>query len=217
MACALPINRLCLSSSTDIFLLLRPVCSGRPERRPSCCRAPIPPPYRRPWKRRHCAGDIRLTWTGRSFPVWAVFKRRGPPRISSPHSRKPGQIAGAPARIEIRAFALALSKRNMRILRSMVQSLEGDPRHPGPSRPDGRTHPARPPQDLFARIGRGGLRAPYCRIADLVSAGIAKRQTAVSYLKALVDHDLLTEVRAGRENLYINPPLIELLSERRSG
>ena len=58
---------------------------------------------------------------------------------------------------------------------------------------------------------------PYCRIADLVSAGIAKRQAAASYLKALVDHGLLTEVRAGRENLYINSPLIELLSERRSG
>ncbi len=54
---------------------------------------------------------------------------------------------------------------------------------------------------------------PYCRIGDLVSTGIAKRQAASVYLKALVNHGLLEEVKAGRENLYINPPLLALLSE----
>lgn len=53
---------------------------------------------------------------------------------------------------------------------------------------------------------------PYCRIGDLVSAGIAKRQAASAYLKALVEDGLLREVKAGRENLYINPALIDLLT-----
>ncbi|AHK47336.1 filamentation induced by cAMP protein Fic-like hypothetical protein (plasmid) [Ensifer adhaerens OV14] len=53
---------------------------------------------------------------------------------------------------------------------------------------------------------------PYCRISDVVSAGIAKRQAAALYLKALVDAGILTEVKSGRENLYINPALLELLT-----
>lgn len=55
---------------------------------------------------------------------------------------------------------------------------------------------------------------PYCRIGDLVTAGIAKRQSASVYLKSLTEHGLLQEMKAGRENLYINPPLLALLSER---
>ena len=55
---------------------------------------------------------------------------------------------------------------------------------------------------------------PYCRIGDLVEAGVAKRQTAAVYLKALVAEGLLEEVKVGRENLYINPALLGLLSER---
>ena len=55
---------------------------------------------------------------------------------------------------------------------------------------------------------------PYCRIGDVVKADIAKRQTAAVYLKALAAERLLEEIRAGRENLYINPPLLALLSER---
>lgn len=55
---------------------------------------------------------------------------------------------------------------------------------------------------------------PYCRIADLVAAGIAKRQSASVYLKALVGLGLLTEVEAGREKIYTNPALLRLLSDR---
>ncbi|MGV0820465.1 protein adenylyltransferase Fic [Martelella sp. AMO21009] len=55
---------------------------------------------------------------------------------------------------------------------------------------------------------------PYCRISDLVQAGIAKRQAASVYLKALVEAGLLQEMKAGRENLYINPALLTLLSDR---
>ena len=55
---------------------------------------------------------------------------------------------------------------------------------------------------------------PYCRIGDVVNADIAKRQTAAVYLKALAAEGLLQEIKAGRENLYINPPLLALLAER---
>ena len=55
---------------------------------------------------------------------------------------------------------------------------------------------------------------PCCRISDVVEAGIAKRQTAAVYLKALASRGILEQVRAGRENLYINPPLLALLAER---
>lgn len=55
---------------------------------------------------------------------------------------------------------------------------------------------------------------PYCRISDLVTAGIAKRQAASVYLKAVTEHGLLQEMKAGRENLYINPALLALLSDR---
>ena len=55
---------------------------------------------------------------------------------------------------------------------------------------------------------------PYCRISDVVEVDIAKRQTAAVYLKALAAEGVLEEIKAGRENLYINPPLLTLLSER---
>ena len=55
---------------------------------------------------------------------------------------------------------------------------------------------------------------PYCRIRDVVEADIVKRQTAAVYLKALAAENVLKEVKMGRENLYINPPLLALLSER---
>jgi len=57
---------------------------------------------------------------------------------------------------------------------------------------------------------------PYCRIGDLVTAKIAKRQSASVYLKALVKLGVLAEIRAGRENLYTNPALLRLLSEQNS-
>ncbi len=54
---------------------------------------------------------------------------------------------------------------------------------------------------------------PYCRISDVVAASIAKRQTAAVYLKALAAEGVLEQIKAGRENLYINPPLLALLAE----
>ena len=52
---------------------------------------------------------------------------------------------------------------------------------------------------------------PYCRIANLEAAGIAKRQTASKYLKTLADRGVLEERAAGREKLFIHPKLMQLL------
>lgn len=53
---------------------------------------------------------------------------------------------------------------------------------------------------------------PYCRIANLVQAGIAQRQTAARYLDALVEIDVLREVAAGKERLFVNSRLLRLLT-----
>ena len=55
------------------------------------------------------------------------------------------------------------------------------------------------------------FRLPYCRIADVVQAQIAKRQTAAVYLQTLVDAGLLQMQANGREKLYLNHRLIGLL------
>ncbi len=52
---------------------------------------------------------------------------------------------------------------------------------------------------------------PYCRIADLVEAGIAKRQAASTYLKQLVDGGMLSEEKVGREKLFIHHAFLDLL------
>lgn len=54
---------------------------------------------------------------------------------------------------------------------------------------------------------------PYCRISNLVDKGIAKRQTASTYLQKLCDIGVLTEHTEGREKLFINRRLLELMSE----
>lgn len=52
---------------------------------------------------------------------------------------------------------------------------------------------------------------PYCRISNLVNRDIAKRQTASSYLKTLVDIGILTDKKVGKEKLFINQNLMNLL------
>ncbi|MBS3762097.1 MAG: Fic family protein [Planctomycetes bacterium] len=54
---------------------------------------------------------------------------------------------------------------------------------------------------------------PYCKIAFVVDAGIAKRQTAAEYLKELEKIGVLESYKVGRERIFVNPPLLELLSE----
>jgi Fic family protein len=53
---------------------------------------------------------------------------------------------------------------------------------------------------------------PYCRIQNVVDAGIAQRQTASVYLKELCDIGVLREIKAGREKLFIHPKFIKLLT-----
>jgi Fic family protein len=56
------------------------------------------------------------------------------------------------------------------------------------------------------------FKQPYCRIANVVDAGLAKRQTASVYLKQLVEIGVLRELNAGRESLFVHPKYIELLT-----
>ncbi len=56
------------------------------------------------------------------------------------------------------------------------------------------------------------FRQPYCRIHNLVDNGIAKRQTASVYLKSLCELGILREIKSGRENIFVHPKYIELLS-----
>jgi len=53
---------------------------------------------------------------------------------------------------------------------------------------------------------------PYCRIANLVEAGIAGRQAASRYLKALVSIGVLREQTFGKEKLFVHPKLMRLLT-----
>ena len=54
---------------------------------------------------------------------------------------------------------------------------------------------------------------PYCRINNLVERDIAKRQTASSYLQQLCEINVLEEIRAGREKLFVHPKLVRLMTE----
>lgn len=53
---------------------------------------------------------------------------------------------------------------------------------------------------------------PYCKTKFLVDRGIAKRQTAADYLKELEQAGILRSKKVGRENLYLNIRLYDLLS-----
>lgn len=57
------------------------------------------------------------------------------------------------------------------------------------------------------------FRLPYCRIRNLVDAGVAKQQTAGRYLRALAGAGILREVPFGREKLYLNHRLLQVLCE----
>jgi len=53
---------------------------------------------------------------------------------------------------------------------------------------------------------------PYCRIANLVEAGVAKRQAASKYLKLLTEIKVLEEKKFGREKIFVHPKLMEVLT-----
>jgi len=52
---------------------------------------------------------------------------------------------------------------------------------------------------------------PYCKTSFVEQAGIAKRQTAAAYLKALEKMGLLEVIKMGKENFYINKKLVQIL------
>ena len=56
------------------------------------------------------------------------------------------------------------------------------------------------------------FRQPYSKTQFLVDAGIAERKTAAGYLKQLESSGLLQSQRVGREVLYLNTRLYELLA-----
>ena len=58
---------------------------------------------------------------------------------------------------------------------------------------------------------------PYCRIRDVVDAGIAQRQTASVYLKTLTELGVLDTYKAGREKIFINKRLMHLLTQEDPG
>ncbi len=58
---------------------------------------------------------------------------------------------------------------------------------------------------------------PYCRIADVVDAGIAKRQTASKYLSRLVELGILHERLEWKERLFLNRPLLSVLTASDAG
>jgi Fic family protein len=53
---------------------------------------------------------------------------------------------------------------------------------------------------------------PYCRIANVVEAGIAGRQAASRYLKSLVSLGVLREQPIGREKLFVHSNLLQILT-----
>ncbi len=57
---------------------------------------------------------------------------------------------------------------------------------------------------------------PYCRISHLVERGIAGRQAASRYLKALAGIGVLEEQAAGRDKLFVHPRLLGLLTTGRN-
>ncbi len=58
---------------------------------------------------------------------------------------------------------------------------------------------------------------PYCRIKDLVDAGVAKRQTAAVYLQTLAGLGVVEELKIGREKLFLHKKFLSLLTTDGSG
>ena len=56
------------------------------------------------------------------------------------------------------------------------------------------------------------FRQPYTKGQFLVDAGIAQRKTAAEYLKELEKIGVLRAMRIGKETLYLNVRLYDLLS-----
>ncbi len=64
------------------------------------------------------------------------------------------------------------------------------------------------PSDLAILI----MKQPFIKVIDLVAALPCHRQTAATYLKHLVKMGILVEKSSGREKLYLNKELMDILS-----
>lgn len=71
---------------------------------------------------------------------------------------------------------------------------------------------AKTPKIYSAELVEVLFNQPYCRISNLEKAGIAKRQTGSVYLGQLAKAGILIEKKVGRENIYINPRYLRLLT-----
>ena len=67
------------------------------------------------------------------------------------------------------------------------------------------------PQTYSRELAELIFEQPYCRIGNLVDAGLAHRQTASTHLKKLCEIGILREEKSGREKLFINPHLLAVL------
>jgi Fic family protein len=76
---------------------------------------------------------------------------------------------------------------------------------------------------LSRQISRGGadsemqaalFEQPYCRISTIINRCGVSRPTATKWLDALVIAGLLSDVKVGRDRLFINHQLLDALSGR---
>lgn len=56
------------------------------------------------------------------------------------------------------------------------------------------------------------FQSPYCKIKFLEDLGIAKRQTASSYLQQLEEIKILRSLKSGRDIYYINDLFLKILT-----
>ena len=56
------------------------------------------------------------------------------------------------------------------------------------------------------------FQSPYCKIKFLEDAGIAKRQTASTYLQQLEEIGVLRSLKTGRDIYYINDLFLKILT-----
>ena len=63
-------------------------------------------------------------------------------------------------------------------------------------------------------LTRAIFEQPCCRIQHLMRAGIAKRETASIYLSRLTKAGVLTEIKQGRDKLFLNHRLVALLTNQ---
>ena len=56
---------------------------------------------------------------------------------------------------------------------------------------------------------------PYCRIKNLIDRDLGTRLTVTRYLQDLTNNDLMTELKSGREKIYVNHLFLEVLRKER--